>query len=93
MRRSVAWDATHPTMFFAAFATGLSVNVGAMADSVWRFKHNPDAQERRRLSLAVMTAAIGTLAFIIKDGCRPSSLALGRHAVRLAVVVQRCRST
>src|SRR6185295_5525162 len=43
----VAWDATHPTVFFAAFAIGLSVNVGAMADAVWRFKHNPDAQERR----------------------------------------------
>jgi hypothetical protein len=46
LRPLVAWDATHPTMFFAAFAIGLSVNVGAMADTVWRFKHNSDAQER-----------------------------------------------
>ncbi len=72
----VAWDVTHPTLFFAAFAIALSVNVGAMADSVWRFKHNPDAQERRRLSLAVMTAAIGTLAFVVKDGLPALSLAL-----------------
>jgi len=72
----VAWDAAHPTMFFAAFAIGLSVNVGAMADSVWRFKHNPDAQERHRLSLAVITVAIGTLAFVIKDGLPAVSLAL-----------------
>ena len=72
----VAWDATHPTLFFAAFAIGLSVNVGAMADAVWRFKHNSDAQERRRVSLAVITAAIGTLAFVVKDGLPALSLAL-----------------
>ena len=72
----VAWDATHPSVFFAAFAIALAVNVGAMADAVVRFKHNPDAQERRRVSLAVMTTAIGTFAFVVKDGLPALSLAL-----------------
>jgi GAF domain-containing protein/predicted Ser/Thr protein kinase len=72
----VAWDATHPSVFFTAFAIGLAVNVAAMGDAVWRFKHNPDAQERRRVSLAVMTAAVGTLGYVVKDGLPALGLAV-----------------
>ena len=71
----VAWDAAHPSVFFTAFALGVSLNVATMGDAVRRFRGTSDALERRRVQLAILTAAIGTAAFTVKDGLPALSVA------------------
>ncbi|MBK5296045.1 MAG: serine/threonine protein kinase [Vicinamibacteria bacterium] len=39
-----------------------------MVEGVWRFKHNDDLLERRRIAFATFTLVIATAAFTIKDG-------------------------
>jgi len=63
-----AWDATHSGVFAACFALGLSLNIASMAEGVWRYKHNPDALERRRVAVATCTLVVATMAFTVKDG-------------------------
>lgn len=62
------WDASHPEVFYASFAAGLVLNIAAMLEGVWRYKHNPDANQRRRVAVATGTLVLATLAFTIKDG-------------------------
>ena len=62
------WDASHPGVFYASFAGGLLLNIAAMLEGVWRYKHNPDQLERRRVAVATCTLVLATLAFTIKDG-------------------------
>jgi predicted Ser/Thr protein kinase len=70
-----AWDASHPEMFYASFAGGLALNIAAMVEGVWRYRRNPDRNERRRVAVATCTLVLATLAFTIKDGV-PAVLAL-----------------
>jgi predicted Ser/Thr protein kinase/GAF domain-containing protein len=62
------WDATHPEVFYATFAGGLLVNIAAMVEGVWRYKHNADTQERRRVAFATATLVLATVAFTVRDG-------------------------
>ncbi len=63
-----AWDATHGNVFAACFVAGLVLNISAMVEGVWRYKHNPDPLERRRVAVATFTLVLATIAFTIKDG-------------------------
>ncbi|MEO6236835.1 MAG: protein kinase [Vicinamibacterales bacterium] len=67
--RNVAlWDAAHPGAYYGSFALALAINVLALADGVYRFKFNHDANERRRIRMAVYTAVPGVFAYALKDG-------------------------
>ncbi len=62
------WDASHPGVYHAAFAAALAINVAALAEGVYRYRFNHDANERRRIRMAVYTAVPGIVAFAIKEG-------------------------
>ncbi len=62
------WDATHPTAYYVSFAAALAVNVWAIIEGVGRFRTNPNADERRRVRLAMYTTLPGVLAYALKDG-------------------------
>ena len=68
LRAAAAWDAAHPGVFYAAFAAGLALNVAAVAEGVHRYRFNHDANERRRIRVALYTGAPGVLAYAVKDG-------------------------
>ena len=67
-RDMAVWDATHPSVYAASFGAALSVNLLAVAEGVYRFRFNHDANERRRIRMAIYTAAPGVTAYAIKDG-------------------------
>ena len=62
------WDAGHPGLFYGSFAAALSLNVAAIIEGVYRYRFNHDANERRRIRMAVYTAVPGVLAYAVKDG-------------------------
>ena len=67
--RDVAlWDAAHPGAYYGSFALALGINVLALAEGVYRFKFNHDANARRRIRMAVYTAVPGVFAYALKDG-------------------------
>ncbi len=62
------WDATHPGIYYAAFATALALNVLAVAEGTYRYRVNHNANERRRIRMALYTAVPGVLAYAVRDG-------------------------
>jgi hypothetical protein len=62
------WDATHPGVYLAAFACALAINVVAVAEGSFRYKLNHNANERRRIRMALYTAVPGVLAYVVRDG-------------------------
>jgi hypothetical protein len=68
MRDVATWDAAHPAAYYGSFAFALSINVAAIVEGVYRFKFNHDANERRRIRMAVYTAVPGVFAYALKDG-------------------------
>jgi GAF domain-containing protein len=62
------WDATHPGVYYGAFAIALGINVLAVAEGAYRYGFNHDANERRRIRMALYTAVPGILAYAIRDG-------------------------
>jgi hypothetical protein len=67
-RTLAVWDATSPHVYYAAFATALGINVVAVAEGAYRYRFNHDANERRRIRMALYTAVPGILAYAIRDG-------------------------
>jgi eukaryotic-like serine/threonine-protein kinase len=67
-RTIAVWDALHPGAYFAAFAAALAINVAVIIEGLYRYRFNHDANERRRIRMAVYTAVPGVAAFAIKDG-------------------------
>ena len=67
-RGLAVWDATHPGVYYAAFATALAINVLAVVEGTYRYRFNHDANERRRIRMALYTAVPGVLAYAIRDG-------------------------
>ena len=67
-RGLAVWDATHELVYYAAFATALSINVLAVAEGAFRYRFNHNANERRRIRMALYTAVPGVLAYAIRDG-------------------------
>ncbi len=74
------WDATHPSVFYGSFAWALAINVAALMEGVYRYRVNHNANERRRIRVAVYTAVPGVLAYALKDGV-PMVAALGARTM------------
>jgi hypothetical protein len=62
------WDAAHPGVYYAAFAVALAINVVAVAEGAYRYRFNHDANQRRRIRMALYTTVPGVLAYAIRDG-------------------------
>ncbi len=62
------WDATHPGVFQLSFAVALAVELLAVIEGLHRYKHNPDANQRRRIRLVVVTVVVGVLAYAADRG-------------------------
>jgi eukaryotic-like serine/threonine-protein kinase len=62
------WDATHPGVYYTAFAVALGINVLAVGEGAYRFRFNHDANERRRTRMALYTTVPGVLAYVVRDG-------------------------
>jgi tRNA A-37 threonylcarbamoyl transferase component Bud32 len=75
---AAAWDASHPAVFYASFAGGLVINIAAMLEGVWRYKHNPDPLDRRRVAVATCTLVLAVTAFTVKDGLPALAALTGR---------------
>jgi predicted Ser/Thr protein kinase len=67
-RGGAVWDATHPALYAASFAAALGINLLAVAEGVYRYRCNHDANERRRIRMAVYTGVPGVAAYAVKDG-------------------------
>ncbi|MCA1650829.1 MAG: serine/threonine protein kinase [Acidobacteria bacterium] len=67
-RGAAVWDAAHPAVYYASFAAALAINLAAIAEGVYRYRFNHDANERRRIRMAVYTAVPGVAAYALKDG-------------------------
>ena len=63
-----AWSAAHPGIYGASFAAALAVNLLALIEGIYRYRFNHDANERRRIRMAVYTSVPGVLAYAIHDG-------------------------
>jgi serine/threonine-protein kinase len=68
MRDAAAWDAANPWAYYGSAALALALNVAAVVEGVYRYRFNHDANERRRIQMAVYTAVPGVLAYAAKDG-------------------------
>jgi GAF domain-containing protein len=68
MRDLALWDAAHPAAYYGSFALALAINVAVVVEGVYRYKFNHDANERRRIRMAVYTAVPGVAAYALKDG-------------------------
>ena len=92
LRGAAIWDATHPSVYNASFAAALAVNLLAVAESVYRYRFNHDANQRRRTRMAVYTAAPGVAAYALKDGLPLVALLNGNtaphYSTALYVVLQ-----
>jgi hypothetical protein len=62
------WDARHPEVFYGAFAIALAINVLAVVEGTFRFRLNHNANERRRIRMALYTAVPGVAAYAVRDG-------------------------
>ena len=62
------WDAIHPRVFYAAFASSLAINILAVLEGTYRYRFNHNGNERRRIRMALYTAVPGILAYAVRDG-------------------------
>jgi GAF domain-containing protein len=91
-RGAAVWDATHPAVYAISFASAMSINLAIIVEGVFRYRANHDADQRRRIRMAVYTAVPGVTAFAIKDGIPIVALFSGmtapRYPTALLVVLQ-----
>jgi tRNA A-37 threonylcarbamoyl transferase component Bud32 len=62
------WDAAHPGVFFGCAAAALGINIIVIVEGTQRYRRNHDANERRRIRMALYTAVPGVLAYALTDG-------------------------
>ena len=86
-RGLAVWDATHEPVYYAAFATALGINVLAVAEGALRYRFNHNANERRRIRMALYTAVPGVLAYAIRDGIPIVATLLGTESPRYPAAV------
>jgi eukaryotic-like serine/threonine-protein kinase len=67
-RGLAVWDATHPGVYYTAFACALAINLLAVLEGAYRYRANHNANERRRIRMALYTAVPGVLAYAVRDG-------------------------
>jgi GAF domain-containing protein len=77
------WDATHPRVFFLAFALALALNVAAISEGWDRFRRTTDPVERRRVQMAFYTTLPATIAYAIIYGVPAAAYAVGGTAITL----------
>ena len=82
MRDAALWDASHPGVYFASFALALGINVFAVLEGVQRYNFIHDANERRRIRMAVYTAVPGVIGYAIKDGVPIVAMLIGGEMPR-----------
>jgi hypothetical protein len=75
-----AWSAAHPGIYYASFATALVINLLALVEGIYRYRFNHDANERRRIRMAVYTSVPGILAYAVHDGWPVLARLLGHPA-------------
>ena len=61
----VAWLAARPAIFTLWFAVGILINLTLIGHSIYRYKHNPDAQERQRVQVTMFTGAPAAAAYAV----------------------------
>ena len=83
LRGAAIWDATHPGVYYASFAAALAINLLAVVEGVYRYRFNHDANERRRIRMAVYTAVPGVPAYAVKDGVPIVALLAGNDRTAL----------
>jgi GAF domain-containing protein len=74
--RLAAWDATHPRVFYLAFAIALAVNVAAISEGWSRFRATRDPAERRRVEMAFYTMLPATIAYALIYGVPAAAYAI-----------------
>jgi predicted Ser/Thr protein kinase/GAF domain-containing protein len=84
MKPMAVWDATHPGVFYASFAAALGINVLAVIEGIYRYRFNHDANERRRIRMALYTGAPGILAYAVKDGLPIVATLMGTASPRFS---------
>jgi eukaryotic-like serine/threonine-protein kinase len=67
-RAGAVWDTLHPAAYYGSFAAALALNIAAVGEGVYRYRFNHDANERRRIRMAIYTTVPGVLAYAVKDG-------------------------
>jgi hypothetical protein len=77
MRGLSLWDAAHPGAYYGSFALALAINVAVIVEGVYRYRFNHDANERRRIRMAVYTAVPGVFAYALKDGVPIVAMMIG----------------
>jgi eukaryotic-like serine/threonine-protein kinase len=77
MRDLALWDAAHPGAYYGSFALALAINVAVIVEGVYRYEFNHDANERRRIRMAVYTAVPGVFAYALKDGVPIVAILMG----------------
>lgn len=91
-RSAAVWDATHSGVFYASFAVALGVNVLAVVEGTYRYKRIHDANERRRVRMALYTTVPGVLAYALKEGvpivATLSGVALPPYPTSLYIALQ-----
>jgi predicted Ser/Thr protein kinase len=91
-RDAAIWDATHPALYAASFGAALGINLLAVAEGVFRYRFNHNANERRRIRMAVYTAVPGVAAYAVKDGVPILAMLAGaappRYPAAVLVVLQ-----
>jgi eukaryotic-like serine/threonine-protein kinase len=92
LREMALWEATHQPVFGASFAAALAVNVLAVAEGVYRYRFNHDANERRRIRMAIYTTVPGVVAYAINDGvpivARLTGAAIPQYPLPMLAVLQ-----
>jgi serine/threonine-protein kinase len=84
---AATWDASHPGLYYAAFAVALGINLLAIVEGLFRYRFNHDANERRRIRMAVYTAVPGVLAYVVRDGMPIVASLIGVDAPTYPTVV------
>ncbi|HXG87813.1 MAG TPA: GAF domain-containing protein [Vicinamibacterales bacterium] len=75
----LAWLSTHGWLFDASFAIALAANVLIVIEGIGRYRHNLDANERRRIQIVVYTGVPAVFAYAIKVGVPLLSSLAGRR--------------
>ncbi len=75
---ALTWIAERAWTFDACFALGLAANVLIVIEGIGRYRHNPDANERRRIQIVVFTGVPAVFAYALKTGIPLLSGLLGR---------------
>ena len=73
----VEWEAAHPTVYYGSFSAALTLNVLVVIEGTYRYRFNHDANERRRIRMALYTAVPGVLAYVVKEGVPAAARLLG----------------